>query len=235
MSITTQHKNKLKETIIELLHNKKINSKHSQLLLKQTSNLIIKENLVLQLKQELIHHQRLNFLLKDYYEVCKKRKHLTHFNYNEAVTGCSQFKIDCKELIKIVETYDSTLEKLKKDKYIIIKQSEDILKLKIDSQYKFNRRLIDLQQQVKKQEKEMKDIINKKESLIMRKHKENEEYENIIKTEEEKYNTLKEKINILNEKSIRYYKTYEHFLDPGFLLNDESFAKDLLHKENKEM
>ena len=43
------------------------------------------------------------------------------------------------------------------------------------------------------------------------------------------------KINILNEKSIRYYKTYEHFLDPGFLLNDESFAKDLLNKENKEM
>ena len=42
-------------------------------------------------------------------------------------------------------------------------------------------------------------------------------------------------VNILNEKSIRYYKTYEHFLDPGFLLNDESFAKDLLNKENKEM
>ena len=235
MSVTTQHKNKLKETIIELLHNKKLNTKHSQLLLKQTSNLIIKENLVLQLKQELIHHQRLNSLLKEYYEICKKRKQLTRFNYTEAVTGCSQFKRDCKELIKIVETYDSTLEKMKKDKYIIIKQSEDILKLKIDSQYKFNKRLIGLQQQVKTQEKEMKDIINKKELLIMRKHKENDEYENIIKTEEDKYNTLKDKINILNEKSIRYYKTYQHILDPGLLLNDESFAKGIIHKENKEM
>ena len=81
----------------------------------------------------------------------------------------------------------------------------------------------------------MKDIINKKESLIMRKHKENEEYENIIKTEEDKYNILQDKINVLNEKSIRYYRKYEHFLDPGLLLNDESFAKSLIHKENKEM
>ena len=222
---SSQRKPQIKESIMKLLHSKTLNSKSTQLLLKQTTNIIIKENLFLQLKQE----------LKEYHAVCKDSKLLSQTNCTEAINGCSKFKSECKDLLAIVEKYDASLENLYKDKDNIIHQSEEQIKSKIEAKYNFNRQLINLQQQVKNQEEIMNNIIHKKEMLLTKKLKECERYDQLTKKDEIKYNTLKEKFETLSGKSDRYYKNYQHVLDPSLFLNDENVAVVMIQKENKEM
>ena len=232
---SSQRKPQIKESIMKLLHSKTLNSKSTQLLLKQTTNIIIKENLFLQLKQELLYHRNLNTKLKEYHAVCKDSKLLSQTNCTEAINGCSKFKSECKDLLAIVEKYDASLENLYKDKDNIIHQSEEQIKSKIEAKYNFNRQLINLQQQVKNQEEIMNNIIHKKEMLLTKKLKECERYDQLTKKDEIKYNTLKEKFETLSGKSDRYYKNYQHVLDPSLFLNDENVAVVMIQKENKEM
>ena len=232
---SSQRKPQIKEAIMKLLHSKTLNSKNTQLLLKQTTSIIIKENLFLQLKQELLYHRYLNKKLKEYHAVCKDSKLLSQTNCTEAINGCSKFKSECKDLLAIVERYDASLENLYKDKDNIIHRSEEQIKSKIDAKFNYNKQLTNLQQQVKNQEEIMNNLIHKKEMLLTKKQKESERYDKLTKRDENKYNILKEKFETLSGKSDRYYKNYQHVLDPSLLLDDKKVAVVMIQKENKEM
>jgi hypothetical protein len=71
--------------------------------------------------------------------------------------------------------------------------------------------------------------------LLTKKQQECERYDKLTKKDENKYNILKEKFETLSGKSERYYKNYQHVLDPSLLLDDKKVAVVMIQKENKEM
>ena len=118
--------------------------------------MIVKENLLLQLKQELHHHQRLNTKLKEYLNLVKEKRNLYQFNYNEAQQGCDKFKGEYKELVTIVDNYEESLYNLHKDRELGSRQHEEVVKMKLAMQKQLNKELINIQQKVSTQEKKMK-------------------------------------------------------------------------------
>ena len=61
-------------------------------------------------------------------------------------------------------------------------------------------------------------------------------YDNVLfHKHDEKYKLLQNKIENLNNKSDRYFKKYQHLLDPCMLLGNEDAAQEMLSQENKEM
>ena len=228
-------KQNIKSAITELLHNKHLNKRNSYLLIKQTSKMIVKENLFLQLKQELHHHQQLNTKLKEYLNLIKEKRNLYQFNFNEAQQGCDKFKGEYKELVTIVDNYEQSLYNLHKDRELGSRQHEEVVKMKLAMQKKLNKELINMQQKVTTQEKQMKNVIMQREQLSLQKENDYNEYIQNDNKHDERYKLLQNKINNLNNKSDRYFKKYQHVLDPCMLLGDEDAAREMLSQENKEM
>lgn len=228
-------KQKIKSAIKELLHNKHLSKHNSYLLIKQTSKMIIKENLFLQLKQELHHHQHLHAKLKEFLNLIKEQRNLYQFNYNEAQQGCNKFKGDYKELVTIVETYENSLYNLYKDRELGSRQHEEVIKLKLAMQKKLNKELLDIQQKVNVQEKKMKNILIQREHLSLQKQNDYNDYIQTDNKHDERYKLLQNKINNLTNKSDRYFKKYQHVLDPCMLLGNEDAAQEMICQENKEM
>lgn len=228
-------KQNIKSAITELLHNKKLTKHNSYLLIKQTSKMIVKENLFLQLKQELHHHQHLNNKLKEYLNIVKEKRNLYQFNYNEAQQGCDKFKGEYKELVNIVDNYEESLYNLHKDRELSSRQHEEVVKMKLAMQKKLNKELISMQQKVNTQEKQMKKVLMQREQFILQKENDYNEYIKNDNKHDERYKLLQNKLDNLNNKSDRYFKKYQHVLDPCMLLGNEDAAQEMLSQENKEM
>jgi hypothetical protein len=228
-------KQNIKSAITELLHNKNLTKHNSYLLIKQTSKMIVKENLFLQLKQELHHHQHLNNKLKEYLNIVKEKRNLYQFNCNEAQQGCDKFKGEYKELVNIVDNYEESLYNLHKDRELSSRQHEEVVKMKLAMQKKLNKELISMQQKVSTQEKQMKNVLMQREQLILQKENDYNEYIKNDNKHDERYKLLQNKLDNLNNKSDRYFKKYQHVLDPCMFLGNEDAAQEMLSQENKEM
>lgn len=225
----------LRKVINELLHCKKLNTKASHKLIHQTNKMIIKENLFLQLKQELHYHKCLNGKLKEYLNFVKERRNKFQCNYNEAEKGCVMVKDEYEGFFQIVNHYENVITNLHKDKVIGLRQYEEVCKMKMTLYNKLNNEFKHIEESIIQQENKMKEIINKKEELVIRKQKEHDEYIKNDNAYEKKYNMLKNKIKNLNMKSERYFKKNQKVLDPFMMLDNEKVAQEMISKENKEM
>ena len=225
----------LRKVINELLHSKKLNTKASHKLIHQTNKMIIKENLFLQLKQELHHHKCLNSKLKEYLHFVKERRNKFQCNYNEAEKGCVQFTSQYEGFFHIVNHYENVLTNLNKDREIGLRQYEEVCKMKMALYNKLNNEFKNIEENIIEQENKIKQIINKREELVIKKQKEHDEYIKNDNAYEKKYGLLKNKLKNLNMKSERYFKKNQKELDPFMLLNNEKVAHEMIRKENKEM
>ena len=224
---------KLRELLLEILNTKKENTKKSKGLLTQIKKTLNQESLIIQLRSEYNHIKNLNANYKKYLKVIKRLKEL-FMNNRGGIEKYSNFIQETyKDEIYIINNFEEEVNEIKEEKKHIIETNDGIINIKNEAFKILNIKLVELNEKVNINLKEIEKQTSKINSLESKK---NEEKKSFLKTEQQQYkkyqllqNNYKVISNLYEEKKQEIDDNVE--IKPVEIENKE-FSNKLINTEN---
>ena len=224
---------KLRELLLEILNTKKENTKKSKGLLTQIKKTLNQESLIIQLRSEYNHIKNLNANYKKYLKAIKRLKEL-FMNNRGGIEKYSNFIQETyKDEIYIINNFEEEVNEIKEEKKHIIETNDGIINIKNEAFKILNVKLVELNEKVNINLKEIEKQTSKINSLESKK---NEEKKSFLKTEQQQYkkyqllqNNYKVISNLYEEKKQEIENNKE--IKPVEIENKE-YSNKLINTEN---
>jgi hypothetical protein len=224
---------KLRELLLEILNTKKENTKKSKGLLTQIKKTLNQESLIIQLRSEYNHIKNLNANYKKYLKAIKRLKEL-FMNNRGGIEKYSNFIQETyKDEIYLINNFEEEVNSIKEEKKHIIEKNDGIINIKNEAFKILNVKLVELNEKVNINLKEIEKQTSKINSLESKK---NEEKKSFLKTEQQQYkkyqllqNNYKVISNLYEEKKQEIDDNVE--IKPVEIENKE-FSNKLINTEN---
>ena len=189
---------KLRELLLEILNTKKENTKKSKGLLTQIKKTLNQESLIIQLRSEYNHIKNLNANYKKYLKAIKRLKEL-FMNNRGGIEKYSNFIQETyKDEIYIINNFEEEVNEIKDEKKNIIETNDSIINIKNDAFKILSIKLVEINEKVNINLKEIEKQTLKINSLETKK---NEEKKAFLKTEQQqnkKYQVLENNYNTIS-------------------------------------
>ena len=206
---------------------------------KKLKNKIIKESLILGLRQELKHNEKMKNILNIYLKDVNRLKEKVKKNKDEVQQNCDNIKNEFYDRFLVVEAYEKQINLLNEEKKEIIRTNEEIIAMKAKQTTALKNQLSKVQKETDAQMDEIKELNNKIEELEKKKAGLNDEFNEIVKKQEIDYKKMKEEYIELCKKCDYYQYEYNKFdkypeekAKDNIKLFDNTKTKALLTEEN---
>ena len=200
---------------------------------------IIKESLILGLRQELKHNEKMKRILNIYLKDVNRLKEKVKRNKEEVQQNCENIKNEFHDRFLVVEAYEKQINILNEEKKEIIRTNEEIIAMKAKQTTALKNQLNKVQKETNAQMEEIKELNNKIEELEKKKAGLNDEFDEIVKKQETDYKKMKEEFIALCQKCDYYEYEYNKFdkypeekLKDNINLFDNTKTKAILTEEN---
>lgn len=200
---------------------------------------IIKESLILGLRQELKHNEKMKNILNIYLKDVNKLKEKVKRNKDEVQQNCDNIKNEFYDRFLVVEAYEKQINLLNEEKKEIIRTNEEIIAMKAKQTTALKNQLSKVQKETDAQIVEIKELNDKIEELEKKKAGLNDEFNEIVKKQEIDYKKMKEEYIELCKKCDYYQYEYNKFdkypeekAKDNINLFDNTKTKALLTEEN---
>jgi len=206
---------------------------------KKLKNKIIKESLILGLRQELNHNEKMKNILNIYLKDVNKLKEKVKRNKEEVQQNCENIKNEFYDRFLVVEAYEKQITLLNDEKKEIIRTNEEIIAMKAKQTTALKNQLSKVQKETDAQMEQIKELNSKIEALEKKKAGLNDEFDEIVKKQEIDYKKMKEEYIDLCQKCEYYQYEYNKFdkypeekAKENINLFDNTKTKALLTEEN---
>jgi len=206
---------------------------------KKLKNKIIKESLILGLRQELNHNEKMKNILNIYLKDVNKLKEKVKRNKEEVQQNCENIKNEFYDRFLVVEAYEKQITLLNDEKKEIIRTNEEIIAMKAKQTTALKNQLSKVQKETDAQMDQIKELNSKIEALEKKKAGLNDEFDEIVKKQEIDYKKMKEEYIDLCQKCDYYQYEYNKFdkypeekAKENINLFDNTKTKALLTEEN---
>jgi len=206
---------------------------------KKLKNKIIKESLILGLRQELNHNEKMKNILNIYLKDVNKLKEKVKRNKEEVQQNCENIKNEFYDRFLVVEAYEKQITLLNDEKKEIIRTNEEIIAMKAKQTTALKNQLSKVQKETDAQMDQIKELNSKIEALEKKKAGLNDEFDEIVKKQEIDYKKMKEEYIDLCQKCEYYQYEYNKFdkypeekAKENINLFDNTKTKALLTEEN---
>ena len=196
---------KINEILISIENYNKISKSTAAKLIKEEKLKNAKENIIISLREDLEYHKKIkkHYLLYKQYatDICNYYKQ----NFDEILKYKSDLATDLGDFVTVVEAFEDQINQCKKDREIMIKTNNDILKYKNQEKQKMNDKINKLNYDLEVQKIEL-DKIN---ATLNDYHSQNDNYIDKLNTNEldhiQRYEILEEKYNKLQSQYEVYF------------------------------
>lgn len=211
-------------------------------LLYKLKDKITKETLILELRQELNYLIESNVVYKDFLKKIIRLKDLVKENRDKLQNNTDSFKETYKDKFNIIEQFENSIVFLGKEKTVMIEANDEILKIKQGTNNKLIKEFNEIQARNNVQKEEINSLDYKireleykkstlHDDLIKQYETDKKNYENFLK----KYQILLNTYKYLSNEYDSYAKSGDEITKIDVKLDDESYAKTLLIKEDLEV
>ena len=219
-----------------------ISKKQENSLLYKLKDKITKETLILELRQELNYLIEYNVVYNDFLKKIIRLKDLVKENRDKLQNNTDSFKETYKDKFNIIEQFENSIVFLGKEKTVMIEANDEILKIKQGTNNKLIKEFNEIQARNNIQKKEINSLDYKireleykkstlHDDLIKQYETDKKNYENFLK----KYQILVNTYKYLSNEYDSYAKSGDEITKIDVKLDDESYAKTLLIKEDLEV
>ena len=219
-----------------------ISKKQEDSLLYKLKDKITKETLILELRQELNYHIESNIVYNDFLKKIIRLKDLVKENRDKLQNNTDSFKETYKDKFNIIEQFENSIVFLGKEKTVMIEANDEILKIKQGTNNKLIKEFNEIQARNNVQKEEINSLDYKireleykkstlHDDLIKQYETDKKNYENFLK----KYQILVNTYKYLSNEYDSYAKSGDEITKIDVKLDDESYAKTLLIKEDLEV
>lgn len=211
-------------------------------LLYKLKDKITKETLILELRQELNYLIEYNVVYNDFLKKIIRLKDLVKENRDKLQNNTDSFKETYKDKFNIIEQFENRIVFLGKEKTVMIEANDEILKIKQGTNNKLIKEFNEIQARNNVQKEEINSLDYKireleykkstlHDDLIKQYDTDKKNYENFLK----KYQILVNTYKYLSNEYDSYAKSGDEITKIDVKLDDESYAKTLLIKEDLEV
>ena len=211
-------------------------------LLYKLKDKITKETLILELRQELNYLIESNVVYNDFLKKIIRLKDLVKENRDKLQNNTDSFKETYKDKFNIIEQFENSIVFLGKEKTVMIEANDEILKIKQGTNNKLIKEFNEIQARNNIQKEEINSLDYKireleykkstlHDDLIKQYETDKKNYENFLK----KYQILVNTYKYLSNEYDSYAKSGDEITKIDVKLDDESYAKTLLIKEDLEV
>ena len=211
-------------------------------LLYKLKDKITKETLILELRQELNYYIESNVVYNDFLKKIIRLKDLVKENRDKLQNNTDSFKETYKDKFNIIEQFENSIVFLGKEKTVMIEANDEILKIKQGTNNKLIKEFNEIQARNNVQKEEINSLDYKireleykkstlHDDLIKQYETDKKNYENFLK----KYQILVNTYKYLSNEYDSYAKSGDEITKIDVKLDDESYAKTLLIKEDLEV
>ena len=211
-------------------------------LLYKLKDKITKETLILELRQELNYLIESNVVYNDFLKKIIRLKDLVKENRDKLQNNTDSFKETYKDKFNIIEQFENSIVFLGKEKTVMIEANDEILKIKQGTNNKLIKEFNEIQARNNVQKEEINSLDYKireleykkstlHDDLIKQYETDKKNYENFLK----KYQILVNTYKYLSNEYDSYAKSGDEITKIDVKLDDESYAKTLLIKEDLEV
>ena len=219
-----------------------ISKKQENSLLYKLKDKITKETLILELRQELNYLIESNVVYNDFLKKIIRLKDLVKENRDKLQNNTDSFKETYKDKFNIIEQFENSIVFLGKEKTVMIEANDEILKIKQGTNNKLIKEFNEIQARNNVQKEEINSLDYKireleykkstlHDDLIKQYETDKKNYENFLK----KYQILVNTYKYLSNEYDSYAKSGDEITKIDVKLDDESYAKTLLIKEDLEV
>ena len=219
-----------------------ISKKQEDSLLYKLKDKITKETLILELRQELNYYIESNVVYNDFLKKIIHLKDLVKENRDKLQNNTDSFKETYKDKFNIIEQFENSIVFLGKEKTVMIEANDEILKIKQGTNNKLIKEFNEIQARNNIQKEEINSLDYKireleykkstlHDDLIKQYETDKKNYENFLK----KYQILVNTYKYLSNEYDSYAKSGDEITKIDVKLDDESYAKTLLIKEDLEV
>ena len=219
-----------------------ISKKQENSLLYKLKDKITKETLILELRQELNYLIESNVVYNDFLKKIIRLKDLVKENRDKLQNNTDSFKETYKDKFNIIEQFENSIVFLGKEKTVMIEANDEILKIKQGTNNKLIKEFNEIQARNNIQKEEINSLDYKireleykkstlHDDLIKQYETDKKNYENFLK----KYQILVNTHKYLSNEYDSYAKSGDEITKIDVKLDDESYAKTLLIKEDLEV
>ena len=219
-----------------------ISKKQENSLLYKLKDKITKETLILELRQELNYLIESNVVYNDFLKKIIRLKDLVKENRDKLQNNTDSFKETYKDKFNIIEQFENSIVFLGKEKTVMIEANDEILKIKQGTNNKLIKEFNEIQARNNIQKEEINSLDYKireleykkstlHDDLIKQYETDKKNYENFLK----KYQILVNTYRYLSNEYDSYAKSGDEITKIDVKLDDESYAKTLLIKEDLEV
>ena len=200
---------------------------------------IVKEALILGLREELIHNEKMKKTLTQYLEDVNKLKEKVKKNKEDVEENCEKLKQEFYDRFQIIDNFEKQINLLNEEKKEIIRTNNEIIAMKNKITFQLKKQMEKIQKEVDEQRGVIDGL--KKQIAVLEEKKANldKEFEKIIEEEEKKYQELKVEYAALAKKCEYYeieYNKYEKYPEEltkeNINLFDRTKANNMLTEEN---
>jgi len=211
-------------------------------LLYKLKDKITKETLILELRQELNYLIESNVVYNGFLKKIIRLKDLVKENRDKLQNNTDSFKETYKDKFNIIEQFENSIVFLGKEKTVMIEANDEILKIKQGTNNKLIKEFNEIQARNNIQKEEINSLDYKireleykkstlHDDLIKQYETDKKNYENFLK----KYQILVNTYKYLSNEYDSYAKSGDEITKIDVKLDDESYAKTLLIKEDLEV
>lgn len=211
-------------------------------LLYKLKDKITKETLILELRQELNYLIESNVVYNNFLKKIIRLKDLVKENRDKLQNNTDSFKETYKDKFNIIEQFENSIVFLGKEKTVMIEANDEILKIKQGINNKLIKEFNEIQARNNIQKEEINSLDYKireleykkstlHDDLIKQYETDKKNYENFLK----KYQILVNTYKYLSNEYDSYAKSGDEITKIDVKLDDESYAKTLLIKEDLEV
>ena len=200
---------------------------------------IVKESLILGLREEYNHNEKMKKKLTNYLSDINKLKEKVKKNKDEVQQNCEEIKQEFYDRFMIIENYEKEIKLLDEEKQEIIRTNTEIIEMKTQQTYDLKRQLKKVQEETNAQREVINDLNGKISALEEKKANLNNEFEEIVRQQEIDYKKMMEDYAILTQKCEYYEREYNKFdkypeemTKVNINLFDSTKAKNMLAEEN---
>lgn len=219
-----------------------ISKKQENSLLYKLKDKITKETLILELRQELNYLIESNVVYNNFLKKIIRLKDLVKENRDKLQNNTDSFKETYKDKFNIIEQFENSIVFLGKEKTVMIEANDEILKIKQGTNNKLIKEFNEIQARNNIQKEEINSLDYKireleykkstlHDDLIKQYETDKKNYENFLK----KYQILVNTYKYLSNEYDSYAKSGDEITKIDVKLDDESYAKTLLIKEDLEV
>jgi len=219
-----------------------ISKKQENSLLYKLKDKITKETLILELRQELNYLIESNVVYNNFLKKIIRLKDLVKENRDKLQNNTDSFKETYKDKFNIIEQFENSIVFLGKEKIVLIETNDEILKIKQGTNNKLIKEFNEIQARNNVQKEEINSLDYKireleykkstlHDDLIKQYETDKKNYENFLK----KYQILVNTYKYLSNEYDSYAKSGDEITKIDVKLDDESYAKTLLIKEDLEV